>query len=117
MAKVSQAGKPDHVAELGTKLVLAEYDRIAELERARLEYMEKVLQTYIAVASVVVAGVFLIAEKGSDLEIPYSVADALLVGLFVFGVITLFRFVNSNVALKVLEKRLEVLKGFFTECT
>lgn len=103
------------VTEFGSKLILAEYERITALERARLEFMEKILQSHITVASVVVAGTLLIAEKGPDLGIPFSMADALLTGLLAFGVITLFRTVNSNVALMELARRLEVLRRFFTD--
>jgi hypothetical protein len=96
-----------------TKLILVEYERVTALERVRLEFMEKVLQTYVTVASIVVAAVLVIAEKGDEMGVSTSVADALLVGLFAFGIITLYRTVNSNVALLELAKRLRALRRYF----
>ena len=115
-AGTAPAARPPSETKAGTtKLILAEYERVTALERARLEFMEKALQTYVTLASIVVAAVLVIAEKGDEMGVSTSVADALLVGLFAFGIITLYRTVNSNVALLELAKRLRALRRYFHE--
>jgi hypothetical protein len=96
-------------------LLIAEYTRVTSLEVARLGLMEKILRAYIAVTSAVTAGIIIIVEKGPDLNIPKTTSNALLFALFVFGVVTLFRMVNSNIALLELAARLKALRQYFVD--
>lgn len=111
----AQIRKPTESEEISTKLILAEYDRVAALERARMEYMEKILQSYIAIASAVVAAVLFVAEKGPSWGIPFTAAEGLLLVLLGFGGITFFRMVNSNIMLIGFMERFELLRGYFEQ--